>query len=192
MFVWRWPSLVLSRKIVLRFLFPHLSSPAIDGMMSLALFLQVVSQVPQHFRSSETQATCARHSICLVISLYPGMSGTAHPQEFSKVDVDHWHIPVWAPHSTFCSKLIESVRMMACVVWLSPLETNQWRSWVFSSIHGVYSPSRHLCSSSNWNLYAFIMLRPKHLDIALFCHDAPSVWNSPPREMKTHSVNYGI
>ena len=31
---------------------------AIDGLMSLALCPQVVSQVPQHFRSSETQATC--------------------------------------------------------------------------------------------------------------------------------------
>ena len=30
----------------------------IDGVMSLALFLQVVSQALQHFRSSETQATC--------------------------------------------------------------------------------------------------------------------------------------
>ena len=86
---------------LLCFLFPHLSSPAIDGVMSLALFLQVVSQDPQHFRSSETQATCARQSICLVVSLYSGMSTTAHPQEFSKVDVDHRHIPVWAPHSTF-------------------------------------------------------------------------------------------
>ena len=24
-----------------------------------------------------------------------------HPQEFSKMDVDHWHIPVWASYSTF-------------------------------------------------------------------------------------------
>ena len=42
----------------------------IDGVMSLALCPQVVSQAPQHFRSSETQATCegcfARQSICSV------------------------------------------------------------------------------------------------------------------------------
>ena len=31
---------------------------AIDGVMSLALCPQVVSQAPQHFGSSETQATC--------------------------------------------------------------------------------------------------------------------------------------
>ena len=31
---------------------------AIDGVMSLALCPQVVSQAPQHFRPSETQATC--------------------------------------------------------------------------------------------------------------------------------------
>ena len=42
----------------------------IDGVMSLALCPQVVSQAPQHFRSSETQATCEgcfdRQSICSV------------------------------------------------------------------------------------------------------------------------------
>ena len=51
---------------------------AIDGVMSLALCLQVVSQVPQHFTSSEKQATCegcfARQSVCSVISLHSGMS----------------------------------------------------------------------------------------------------------------------
>ena len=48
---------------------------ALDGVMFLALCPQVVSQAPQHFRSSETQATCdgcfARQSICSVISLQP-------------------------------------------------------------------------------------------------------------------------
>ena len=50
---------------------------AISGVMSLALCLQVVSQAPQHFRSSEKRATCegcfARQFICSVISLYPLM-----------------------------------------------------------------------------------------------------------------------
>ena len=55
-----------------------------------------------------------------------------------RVDVDHWHIRVWASHSTFnffCSKPIESVRMMARVVQLlwttlpPPLSTHStWRS----------------------------------------------------------------
>ena len=35
------------------------------------------------------------------------------PTGFSRVDVEHWLISVWASHSTFCSKLIESVWMMA-------------------------------------------------------------------------------
>ena len=47
---------------------------AIDGVMSLALCPQVVSQDSQHFRSSEKQAACegcfARQSTCSVISLY--------------------------------------------------------------------------------------------------------------------------
>ena len=50
---------------------------AIGGVMSLALCPQVVSQAPQHFRSSEKQATCegclALQFICSVISLYPLM-----------------------------------------------------------------------------------------------------------------------
>ena len=66
---------------------------AIDGVMSLGLCPLVVPQVSQHFRSSEKQATCercfARQSICSVISLHSGMSRAVHPQEFSKVDVDH-------------------------------------------------------------------------------------------------------
>ena len=48
----------------------HLALPL---SMSLSSNLQVVSQAPQHFRSSEKQAACewcfARQSICLVISL---------------------------------------------------------------------------------------------------------------------------
>ena len=61
---------------------------AIDGVMSLALCPQVMSQVGQHFRSSEKQITykgCfSRQSICLVISLHSGMSRAVHPQEFAK------------------------------------------------------------------------------------------------------------
>ena len=76
----------------------------INGVMSLALCLQVVSQAPQHFISSKKQATCegcfAHQSVCSVISLHSGMSRAVHPQEFLKVDVDHRHIPVWASHCT--------------------------------------------------------------------------------------------
>ena len=50
----------------------------IDGVMSMALCPLVVFQAPQHFRSSEMQATCegcfACQSICWVISLHSGMS----------------------------------------------------------------------------------------------------------------------
>ena len=78
---------------------------AISGVMSLALCPLIVSQASQHFRSSQKQATCegcfARMSVCSVVSLHSGMSRAEHPQEFSKVDVDHRHIPVWVSHSTF-------------------------------------------------------------------------------------------
>ena len=61
---------------------------AIDGVVSLAFCPQVVSQAPQHLRSSETQATCEGFSLpARVISLHSGVSRTVHTQEFSKVDV---------------------------------------------------------------------------------------------------------
>ena len=60
---------------------PHLSEApqsCPDGVMSLTLHMQVVSQAPQHFGSSEMQATCdgcfACQSIGLVISLHSSMS----------------------------------------------------------------------------------------------------------------------
>ena len=78
---------------------------AIDGVLSLVLYPQVLSQVPQHFRSSETQATydgCfSRQPICLVVSPDPGMSKEIHPGEFSKVDVEHRYMPIWVSHSNF-------------------------------------------------------------------------------------------
>jgi len=56
---------------------------AIDGVMSLDLCPQVVTQAPQHFRSSEKQVTCegcfARKSICSVVSLHSGMSRAVQP-----------------------------------------------------------------------------------------------------------------
>ena len=67
-------------------------------MMSLALCSQAVSHASQHFGPSKKQATCegcfARQSICSGVSLHSGISRAVHPQEFSKVDVDHWHIPL--------------------------------------------------------------------------------------------------
>ena len=70
----------------------------IDSVMSLALCPRLVSEAPQHFRSSETQATCqgcfARQSICLVIALHSDMSRAVHPEGFSKSGV-------WAFNSTF-------------------------------------------------------------------------------------------
>ena len=118
---------------------------AIDGVVSLALCPQVMSQAPQHFRSSEKQATCegyfARQSICCH-SLHPGMSRAVHPQfstVMSTIDTFKSGLPI--PLSTFCIKLIESVRMVAymwsdCHLlrqssgghgWLLPPPLSSWR-----------------------------------------------------------------
>ena len=83
---------------------------AVDGVMSSTLCQEVVSQAPQHFRSSEKQATregCfARQSICSVISLHSGMSRAVHPQDIPNVDVDYRYIPFWASHSIFHLKCL--------------------------------------------------------------------------------------
>ena len=56
----------------------------INGVMSLALCLHVVSKAPQHFRSSEEQTTCdgcfARQSICSVFAFTQACPG--HPHVF--------------------------------------------------------------------------------------------------------------
>ena len=54
---WRWPSLVLSSKIVECSSFHASLLQATDGVMSLALCSLVVSQAPQHFRSPETRGS---------------------------------------------------------------------------------------------------------------------------------------
>ena len=78
---------------------------AINGVTCLDLGPQVVSQAPQHFRSSEKQAIYdswfALQCIRSVISLHSGMSRAVQPLDFSKVDVDHSHIPIWASGSAF-------------------------------------------------------------------------------------------
>ena len=105
---------------------------AIYGVTSLALCPQVVSQAFQHFRSSEKQATCegclVRQSVCLVISFHCSVSRAVHLQE-STIGTLQSGPPV--PLFTFCSSLIESVRMVACLV--RPLEANQQRAWLTAS-----------------------------------------------------------
>ena len=50
------------------------------------------------------------------------------------------------PVFSFCSKLIESVRMMTYVVRLSPLQVIQQRAWVTAhSEHRFAAPSSKLC-----------------------------------------------
>ena len=129
---WHWSLLSFQGKLSNASSFRASLLRAINCVMSLALCPQVVFQAHHHFRSAEPLVMIAL-STSLFAQSFPFTP--ACPQEFSKVDVDHWHIlsglPI--PLFTFCSELIESVRRMACEVWLSPLEAVQWRSWVTAS-----------------------------------------------------------
>ena len=70
--------LCLSRKVIERF-------QMTDGVMSLALCPQVVSQAPQHIRSSETyvirDGCLAVQFVCSVITFDSCISRAVHPQE---------------------------------------------------------------------------------------------------------------
>ena len=87
---------------------------AIDGMMSLGLCSQLVSQAPlkhsqapEHFRSTETQATCdgccARQSICSVVSF----------------EIHDPHIRVWTRLFKFHAELDRLVEKISQIVVIS-------------------------------------------------------------------------
>ena len=66
---------------------------------------------------------------------------TSTVQRCSKVDVDDWHIPVWASfsHASLFIARSLNLRLMACVVSPSPLEVIQRGAWVTANF---YIPSR--------------------------------------------------
>ena len=94
----RWPSLVVSKKSVEHFLFPRFSPPG-DRWCNVLGFMPAgggsSSSTVQIFR--EAGHLCVllwRQFIHSVVSLHSGVPRAVHPQEFSKVGVDHCHIPV--------------------------------------------------------------------------------------------------
>ena len=144
--------------------------------MSLALCPQVMSQVPQHFSSSKTQPACDgcfyRQSICSVISFDSGMSRTVHPQDSSKVDVENWHMPVWASHSTFC-RLIESVSVSLLIGDGKQL-LPRLVGWLIDCFKSSKPPRTDLCVCGKlWPLmfwlYSMEQYVPHHLTFSMKC-----------------------
>ena len=106
-----------------------------DGMMSLALCPQVVSQAFQHSRSSEKQATCgscfACQSICSVISLHSGMStgvfeGGCWPST---------HSGLAASHSTF-QQSFQFGSVLPKTAWIILCETSPDPIWFWIAVSG--------------------------------------------------------
>ena len=105
----------------------------------IALCPKVVFPAPQHFRASEKQASC---EVCFAPqSLLGHFRSLRHVQGSSPKGVfeggcrplTHSSLGFPFHFSFFCSKLIESVRMTACAIQLSPLEVFQRRAWVTAS-----------------------------------------------------------
>ena len=76
----------------------HTSLLQINGVMSLALCLEVVSQAPQNFRSSETQATCNGCCCCcfLFVCLF-----VFKPVYFLHHFPSRWHVQGSIPKGGF-------------------------------------------------------------------------------------------
>ena len=89
-------------------------------VVPMLVWLTVITMAQSHPFSLATCEDCFTHQ--LITSLLSGMSRAVHPQESSKADVEHCHMPVWASHSTFhpfvAGSFTDCVRRMACVVWL--------------------------------------------------------------------------
>ena len=137
---WRWPSHPFKEDRIYSASSFHASHlQAIDGVVSLALCPQVVTQAPQHLKPLVRVALPVSLSARSVISLHSGMSRAVHPHYYisfqrwmSTIDTCESGLPI--PLFTFCYKteLIESVRRMACVVCLSQYQflRESWRAWV--------------------------------------------------------------
>ena len=97
----------------------------INGVVSLTLCQQVVSQVPQHFRSSEKQANCegcfSSQAICSVASLHAGMSllfTPACPGQYTHREFWRWMLTI----DTFQSGL-------PIPIWVAQFYTKSRSGW---------------------------------------------------------------
>ena len=132
-----WLFLVLSMKVVELFFFLYFRHPG-DGWCDFLGFVPTdrvsSSSTLQIFRGTfHLWWLVCPQSICSVIFSDSGMSRTMHPQESSKVEVGLCHMLVWASYSTlnfFHSQPIKCVTIMALVIWLSPMEAIQRRTYV--------------------------------------------------------------
>ena len=136
---WRWPSLVISKKIVQSFLCPRLCPPC-DRWCDVLGFVPAGSvsncSTLQIFRD----ASHLWGLLCPPVYLLGHFGSLRHIQGSTCTHriFRRWRSTIGTFQSglpdrrfIFCSKFIESVRRRTCVVWLSPLEAiNPAGSWV--------------------------------------------------------------
>ena len=127
------------------------------GYCTLAVCPEVVSQAPQHFSSSETQAACdgcfARQSIYSFISLDSSVSRAVHPQDrgwwMSRIDICQSEIS----RSTFVANSLQPTQAWGSMTHFPVLQTELSLSsdpsdWLYRPCAEIY-----YCQEGNIECY---------------------------------------
>ena len=98
--------------------------------------VQKVSQASEHLCPAKLQTSCdnccACQSLCPFIPTDSGMSKTVYSKKFLQPKIVHGCVPVRVD-STFCSRFIESARVMACLICASRWEASHCIACVTAS-----------------------------------------------------------
>ena len=108
----------------------------INAVMIRPVHIQKVPQASEHLCPAKLQTRCdiccACQSVCLFIPTDSGMPRAVDPQKSLQTKTVLCCVPVGAAHSRLhlFQGLIESVRMMACVICASRLEASPCIAYV--------------------------------------------------------------
>ena len=111
----------------------------ISAVMLWPIHVQKVPQALEHLCPAKLQTRCdiccACQSICPFIPTDSNMPMAVDPKKSLQLKTVHGCVPIRATHSRLhlCSRLIESVRMMACVICASHWEASHCLAYVTAS-----------------------------------------------------------
>ena len=105
-------------------------------------------------------------STSMVFSLDSGLSRVVHPQGFSRVWVEHWHLPSVCYLFRFYRSVPEPLRIMTHEAWLSALEAIQRKACATASFHfhGELEVETLKAALSSWVMFAPCLTEKAHPD----------------------------